>query len=117
MATLLSQTGDNATCFDELPVTEDLPEIIRSQCLGREILILKPVDCDDDAGEEGMRNHYIACDTINTLQWFGCLHSLVGRGRTFNSKVVDLQEFRVSTSIATGGVDSRLLAQKVTSLT
>lgn len=46
------KTGDNSTCYDELPVTDELPGNLRNECRGREILILNSTECKDNDGEE-----------------------------------------------------------------
>ncbi|KAH3723965.1 uncharacterized protein LOC127854165 [Dreissena polymorpha] len=57
---LLSQVRDNSSCFDEVPFDEDTLEDneamsarIADLCKDREIVTLKPVDCDANDGLNG----------------------------------------------------------------
>ncbi|KAH3804357.1 hypothetical protein DPMN_132641 [Dreissena polymorpha] len=44
----LSQVHDNSSCFEEVPLADDEPvsALIYERCRGREIVTLKPVDCE-----------------------------------------------------------------------
>lgn len=51
---LYFQLGENSTCYEELPLTIDIPENVRAECTGREIVILNSTECDGDKeGNEG----------------------------------------------------------------
>jgi len=39
--------SENSTCFEENPVTSEIPTEIRKHCDGREILILNPIECKE----------------------------------------------------------------------
>ncbi|KAH3804360.1 uncharacterized protein LOC127834489 [Dreissena polymorpha] len=51
----LSQVHDNSSCFEELPLADDEPISARisDRCKGREIVTLKPVDCDAKSSFKG----------------------------------------------------------------
>lgn len=52
-----SKMDDNSRCYEELPVTDELPGNIRSECLGREILILQPTECQNSNNESGVNTN------------------------------------------------------------
>lgn len=44
---------ENNRCYAELSVTEELPINVKSECMGREILQLQPIECEGP-NESGM---------------------------------------------------------------
>ncbi|KAH3794601.1 uncharacterized protein LOC127839303 [Dreissena polymorpha] len=50
----LSQVRDNSSCFDEVPLADKpVSARIADRCKGREIVTLKPMDCDAKSGLKG----------------------------------------------------------------
>ncbi|XP_052774413.1 uncharacterized protein LOC128212996 [Mya arenaria] len=54
---LIKEINDTSTCFNEKPLTFELPSSIWAHCEGREIRILEATECEDDLeteqGEDG----------------------------------------------------------------
>jgi len=47
------QNSDNATCYEEKPVSTKISETIWDHCEGREVLLLSPISCDVETEENG----------------------------------------------------------------
>ncbi|KAH3784834.1 uncharacterized protein LOC127842483 [Dreissena polymorpha] len=76
----ISQVQDKSSCFEEAPLTDDEPVLARisDRCKGREIVTLKPKDCNAKSSlekEDSTRVKRAWCKTWGTrqdcgMEWF-----------------------------------------------